>query len=233
MAYRRIICLANSRKLGKRCIAGIDIASGEWIRPVSSDSDGALTDMHYVLDNGRQPQIFDVIEVDVVQHMPKIYQPENWLIGSETWRFISSGFHPNFIPLLRNRCTKSEYIFFCRGDRVSLNDIRAQRTKISLALVTPRLMQWYVTTSYRGNRQIRACFYIANNRYDLVVTDPMWEMRLKDLQPGKEYDNRSIGITSDYRLLLTISLGEPLGDDNPCCYKLVAGVMLVDSSSWI
>jgi hypothetical protein len=36
---KRIICLANSRKLSGRCLAGrefVDGCAGDWIRPVSS-----------------------------------------------------------------------------------------------------------------------------------------------------------------------------------------------------
>ena len=30
----RLICLANSRRDGGRCVAGIDMDSGRWIRPI-------------------------------------------------------------------------------------------------------------------------------------------------------------------------------------------------------
>ena len=32
----KIVCLANSRKISGRCIAGKIMDSGKWIRPVSS-----------------------------------------------------------------------------------------------------------------------------------------------------------------------------------------------------
>ena len=39
LKVKRIVCLANSRKLGGRCIAGKELladgVSGSWIRPVS------------------------------------------------------------------------------------------------------------------------------------------------------------------------------------------------------
>ncbi|MFP5272720.1 dual OB domain-containing protein [Coleofasciculus sp.] len=34
---KKIICLANSRKLDERCIAGIDLNTGKWVRPVCDD----------------------------------------------------------------------------------------------------------------------------------------------------------------------------------------------------
>ena len=33
-SVKRIICLANSWKIQERCIAGIDIDTGKWVRPV-------------------------------------------------------------------------------------------------------------------------------------------------------------------------------------------------------
>src|ERR1700761_3892328 len=38
----RFLCLAVSRRPGGHCIAGIDIDSGEWIRPVTPTTHGAL-----------------------------------------------------------------------------------------------------------------------------------------------------------------------------------------------
>lgn len=50
----RMICLANSRKIGGRCVAGIDVNTGEWVRPVR-DNGGALTldDISYEDGTGR------------------------------------------------------------------------------------------------------------------------------------------------------------------------------------
>ncbi len=38
----RVICLANSYKHQARCIAGVAIDSGDWIRPVSGLEDGRI-----------------------------------------------------------------------------------------------------------------------------------------------------------------------------------------------
>jgi hypothetical protein len=37
-----IVCLANSRKAGGRCIAGVRTDTGAWVRPVSSGREGTL-----------------------------------------------------------------------------------------------------------------------------------------------------------------------------------------------
>lgn len=42
MRESRFLCLAVSRKMNGYCIAGIDMDSGEWVRPVCADSYGEL-----------------------------------------------------------------------------------------------------------------------------------------------------------------------------------------------
>ena len=36
----RLLVMANSKKLKGRCIAGIDIDTGKWVRPVSNNEHG-------------------------------------------------------------------------------------------------------------------------------------------------------------------------------------------------
>lgn len=43
MATRRVVCLANSRRTGGRCIAGKELINGQfarWVRPVSGWENG-------------------------------------------------------------------------------------------------------------------------------------------------------------------------------------------------
>jgi hypothetical protein len=58
-----LICLANSVKLGGRCVAGITRSTGDWIRPISTFSDGSLTSRNYVLNNGKPAALLDVVKI--------------------------------------------------------------------------------------------------------------------------------------------------------------------------
>lgn len=62
----RFIMLTKSSKNGKYCVAGIDAASGEWIRLVTDDkaTDDAVADDDLECTNGRIAEILDEIEVD-------------------------------------------------------------------------------------------------------------------------------------------------------------------------
>ena len=89
------MCLANSRKLSGRCVAGIQTGGQGWIRVVSRSSSGTLSRSHYTLANGRQVALFDVVEADVdvveadvAEARPEPHQPENWVLGREGWGLI-------------------------------------------------------------------------------------------------------------------------------------------------
>ena len=80
---KTIICLANSRKLAGRCVAGKEIAGstiGAWIRPVSSRPTGELSERERRFLNGQDPKLLDVIAVSMVEPRPHAFQTENHLI---------------------------------------------------------------------------------------------------------------------------------------------------------
>lgn len=62
MSSFKIICIANSRKLSGRCIAGLRIDGKGWIRPVSESPEGTLFQEHYILKDGSEAQVLDVLE---------------------------------------------------------------------------------------------------------------------------------------------------------------------------
>lgn len=76
-----IICLANSRKMGGRCVAGLRTDGQGWMRPVASTRFGELYGCHYKLSDGTEAQVLELIRIEVIKQCPQPYQPENWLIG--------------------------------------------------------------------------------------------------------------------------------------------------------
>jgi hypothetical protein len=87
---KRILCLANSRKLSGRCVAGREIINkqpGPWIRPVSAREHQEVSweERHY--EDGSDPSVLDIITVPLVEARPHLFQQENWLLDPNFyWR---------------------------------------------------------------------------------------------------------------------------------------------------
>ena len=73
----RIVCLANSTKHNGRCIAGVDVETGKWIRPVYHNDPAAGINYEH-RDIGGEPRLLDIIEMNVDGVGPPLgFQPEN------------------------------------------------------------------------------------------------------------------------------------------------------------
>lgn len=98
--------------------------------------------------------------------------------------------------------------------------------KTSLALIEPLEIMWVIKEAYRGNkiyRQTRASFRLKNQRYNLLVTDPLLEQQLAHLPYGS-HQLGAARVLANERLFFTISLGEPF---NGVCFKLVAAAIIL------
>ena len=89
----RLLVLANSKKFNGRCIAGIDLDSGNWIRPVSKTEHGEFSGAECSVTVGgsrRQVQSLDVIEVVVGSSKPGIGHPEDIQTNHGNWKHLTS-----------------------------------------------------------------------------------------------------------------------------------------------
>lgn len=205
--------MANSYKQSERCIAGVDIETGEWIRPVSDREDRAITWAMRTI-NGQEPEILDVLEIPLEDYGPdEGCQPENRLLKEGCWKKIG-------------RITKQELLEYCEDDSVILhnNEDRVEPSFFkeiskddwkSLQLVHNTKVKfcrhWY------NRRKWRTYFKDGKGNYmELGVTDPAI---LRRLDQGGELSQDCI---------LTISLTTPWSHNiitPKRCYKLVACVI--------
>jgi len=230
MPRLELICLANSRKHGGRCIAGLRTDGQGWIRPVGPVEDGTLYPENFVLRGADEIRPFDLLNVGLSAPLPQPHQPENWVIDGTPWDLVARPLPKKFLPLLRASLVSGPELFGNDLDRVPFQSFTAAGAKASLALVIPEALEWEIGTSPSGGRQVRACFQLKGTPYRLATTDPIWEERLKDLPEGR-HPSAAAGLPAGAAHLLTVSLGEPFHKDD-CCYKLVAAVMLIPPS-WI
>jgi hypothetical protein len=224
-----MLCLANSRKMQGRCVAGLRTDGQGWIRPVSAGADGTLHLADYRLPDGTEPRLLDTIAIGVRGPKPEPHQPENHQISRTSWRLLARP-GPNEVPdtvqdLLHTSVVKGPLLLGSFGDKCDYGPLKRQPAAASLALIVPDALAWVIQSGYRGNRQTKAEFRLTRTPYCLSVTDPVWAQRLAHLPNGR-YPKEAAGLRADDKVLFTISLSEPLAWNNHC-YKLVAGVIVL------
>src|SRR5258708_21359494 len=82
---KRIVCLANSRKMSDRCVAGRELSevgiAGQWIRPISDRPNEAILISEMRYENHSEPRLLDIVDIPLLEPRGKPNQPENWLIN--------------------------------------------------------------------------------------------------------------------------------------------------------
>jgi hypothetical protein len=215
----KMICLANSRKHGLHCVAGLALPQGTWVRPISSRPDGALP-REAILVAGQEPRLLEVLDVPISPGpAPDFgFQPENRLLGSAAWSKERS-VQP--FEIFRF-CESLEHLLHNDDDRVPASWLKAlpPGQRRSLQLVNAWDAVFRQKTSAKGKPHVRAAFTYTGSsgrgtKYDLVVTDPAIEKLVLDGEGIRRH------------CVLTVSLGMPYSPDGreDECYKLVAGVV--------
>ncbi|WP_409462819.1 dual OB domain-containing protein [Amycolatopsis sp. GA6-003] len=216
---KMLVCLANSYKHSERCVAGIEISSRKWIRPVSSrPSRGVSTaERHYA--GGSEPQVLDIVDVPLRGPQPLGFQQENWLLdATRQWRKVGrlgltalAALESPRESLWLNGASTS------RGSNDRVPDAAAQPIRDSLRLIgvdraTVQVMPdpW----SPGGHLSVRIQFAYASFAYNLKVTDPVYRAK---------FQAKGVGSYKLGKSYLTISLSEAYDDGSS--YKLVAAIV--------
>jgi hypothetical protein len=219
-----IIVLADSKKMGGRCLAGISTRSGEWIRPVSELADGVIYPFHCRVQ-GRQPRLLDVVRLPYQRRLETPTQPENLLISGEEWSLAGS-LEPDVAYAELRPFLDPGPALFGNGQRGVDEEVANQGLAASLALIESDLEPTFVVkgpSQPGGSAQTRATFELGGWCYDLPITD--FEIRPRLLMAGAgSHGCAEIGLESGDHILLTISLGLPW---NGTHWKLVAGLLAV------
>ena len=220
---KTIVILANSVKHSQHCVAGKDIITKKWIRPVKNIEGCELSHEQAKCKNphGIFPiSVLQKIEIEFSCNAPLINQPENYVITDCVWlqrykleRNELNAFLDNPEILWDNESSSGSG----SNDRIDYNKILNENIKInqSLYLISPDSSTVLVTTNIENKKRIRVSFTYRDVFYNLATTDPViW----------KEYSSRETG---EYQFenpkILCISLGEKF--DDGFCYKLVASAI--------
>ena len=220
---KRIVCLANSRKMSGRCIAGKEISavghSGEWVRPVSARPSEEVSEYERQYENGRDPRVLDVIDVPLLRPTPKDYQQENWLIDNQRYWVNVGRVSPADLDQLTDP-TASLWLnnhssYNGLNDRMPLEAARNLRESLRLIKLHGLTLLVSAPGANFGNfrRSVQGRFQYNGVAYWLRVTDPVYERR---------YLQQADGSYSVGECFLTISLGEPFQGHS---YKLIAAII--------
>ena len=217
---KRIVILANSRKLAGRCIAGKEITGRfPWVRPVSEREHEEVSEYERQYEDGSDPRLLDIVDVPLLKERPKDYQQENRLldpgrywrkIGCADWKDLA-----RFVDPIEPLWIDGPHTFNGKNDKIPLSLAKDLRSSLRLVHMDRLGLSVFNPGEAFGNpkRRVQGRFQHAGTHYRLWITDPIYE-RAYLAKPNGEYE---IG-----ECCLTISLGEPF---EGACYKLIAAVI--------
>lgn len=222
MPTKRIVCLANSRKLSGRCVAGrvLDGAQElEWLRPVSARPSEEVSEYERQYPDGSDPRVLDLIDIPLLEPRPKLYQSENWLLDPQQgWRRVGQATWDQVVGMAEAPQTlwvNGGSTYHGLNDQIALETANALTSSLCLVHVPAVRLRVFRPNANFGDPRLRVQgqFEHRGQAYWLRVTDPVYE---------RTYQARGEGEYPLGECCLTISLGEPFQGN---CYKLIAAII--------
>jgi hypothetical protein len=219
---KRLVCLANSRKLQGRCIAGREWLAegpGAWIRPVSDRENQEVSEPERVYEDGSDPRLLDIIDVPLIERRDDRPQTENWLLDpKKSWKRVGrldATRIDDLVDPISPLWTNGDSTYHGLNDCVPEERTAEIAGSLRLIFVDEVRLRVFSPREAFGNpqRRVQAQFSYGNDNYRLWVTAPLIETA---------YLARPDGHYVLAQAYLTISLGELYGDKY---YKLVAAII--------
>jgi hypothetical protein len=221
----KMICLANSRKISGRCIAGKDADSLAWIRPVSNRTAEEISEQERQFKDGKMPAVLDILRIAVIGEKPNFFQSENVLINPQYyWSKAGTFSKKDLLKIIDKPVSLWENgysSYYGHNDRVPINNLAGKGG--SLYLINPSTLEIHVQVEGvefggPGKRRVRAKFVHHKKSYTIAVTDPLIE---------KQYFAKKDGVYKienvEDRIFMCVSMGLPYEDN--FCYKFVASII--------
>ena len=164
MSSKTIICLANSRRYGGRCIAGKEVnpdgSYGEWVRPVTSEASEQIEE-----SIGKNFNLLDIIKIPIKDKQNNEgHQKENWLVDdSREWQRVRIRDYDEAKKALD--LEPPQWMVEGTDSSKGVNDQFKGEAESSLCLIQVNNFTAEKSEGYR------AIFCFHSKKYDLRITD--------------------------------------------------------------
>lgn len=207
MGYIRFIVMTESSKFSGKCVAGIDVESGRWVRLVSDDEEthGAIANSNLYYEDGRRCEVMDIVDAPIIREYGDDIQPENILL--DTSKRI------NYVGKASLEMVLSLHPAEMRGDILGnkysyISEQKVDTVGYSLSLIKVQNLEIVQVENPNGKPKTKANFTYQGIEYSqMSVTDS----RFYSTENGTIYD----------RAILVVSIGTPY---NGRYYKFVSGI---------
>ncbi len=207
MGNIRLIIMTESSKFSGKCVAGIDVDSGKWVRLVSDDekTHGAIANRDLYYQNGGKCEVLDIVDVPIIEECGDDIQPENMLIDTSKYiRYVGRASLEDVLEIhpaeVRNDILGNRYSY--------ISEQRVDTVGYSLALVEVQDLEIIQVEIPDGRLKTKVNFRYQGYSYSqMSVTDP----RFYSVANGTIYDSA----------VLVVSIGTPY---NEKYYKFVSGI---------
>lgn len=209
-----LVILAKSAKYGNYCVAGIELSTNKWIRPISHDEKifDAVTAAELTYSDNTEAQILDVAEIDFEDtRVENPVQPENFFFKG-TWKKLAHWNLNDFEKFCGY--DKTDFIFYDTSRRLELSTL-TEKNKSLLILPIENLS---VSTEFH-NCEIKfyANFSYGGEIYERFgVGDIFLRTKFADKSRGNFFVAK--------KAVATFSLTNPYKDNR--CYKMLANLFL-------
>ena len=221
-----MVCLARSRRLMGRCIAGKQWEAGQatesWIRPVSQRENQEISEYERQCADGSDPRNLDIVDVPMPRPKPVGCQTENWLIDPKRyWRrvgLISPLDLPVPVDPVEPLWVDGHGTHHGLNDKVPVEACGEITSSLRLISVNEIELRVFAPSEAFGDskRRVQGSFLHADQKHAFWVTDPACERRFLAKQNGTYRQGKCC---------LTVSLGEQFKGN---IFKLIAAAIELD-----
>lgn len=163
MPVATMVCLANSRKLGGRCVAGLVLNSqgnSTWLRPVSNYGHGELNSER-ICQDGSDPQLLDILKLSLLKPKPLGCHQEDVLIDpNKKWQIQGRLTYHEALKLASAPSpplwADGEHTSYGHNDKIEASV--ASTLPSSLRLICPNKLKMTATAEWQNKRKVRGQF---------------------------------------------------------------------------